>query len=299
MIKDTKLNIDMLNPNPAKIVKTEDMTEIEKYLEVEFLNESYAKNFDYQPGQFVEVGVMGVGEAPISICAIRKNHRILELCVRNVGRVTKAVHRAKIGDLLWIRGPYGNGFPMEKMEKNNLLLVGGGLGIAPLRGVLQHALNKRENYGHISVLYGIRCYSAMLFREEFLQLFYKGDEKDTEFYLSYEDSSDQACYELSCERSDRCMSGVVTKLFDLKDVNPADTYAVICGPPIMYKFVVKELLQRKFDPEKIYMTLERRMKCGVGKCGHCIVGSGSSIKYVCKDGPVFTYWDSINTKGMI
>lgn len=285
--------------SPGKIVKTENMTDIERYLEIELLDSDYAENFLYEPGQFVEISVMGVGEAPISICAVRKNPKILELCVRNVGKVSNAIHRLNVGDLLWIRGPYGNSFPMEKMEGSNMLLVGGGLGIAPLRGVLQHTLLNREKYNQVTVLYGIKCYTAMLFRDEFLQLFYKGDKENIEFFLSYEDSSDQACYDLSCERSDRCMSGVVTKLFELKDVTAKNTYAVICGPPIMYKFVVKELLNRNFDPKQIYMTLERRMKCGIGKCGHCIVGSGPNIKYVCKDGPVFTYWDALKTKGMI
>ena len=285
--------------SPGKIVKTENMTDIERYLEIEMLDSDYAENFIYEPGQFVEISVMGVGEAPISICAVRKNPKILELCVRNVGKVTNAIHRLNVGDLLWIRGPYGNSFPMEKMEGSNMLLVGGGLGIAPLRGVLQHTLLNREKYNQVTILYGFRCYTAMLFRDEFLQLFYEGDKENIEFFLSYEDSSDQACYDLSCERSDRCMSGVVTKLFELKDVTAKNTYAIICGPPIMYKFVVKELIKRNFDPKQIYMTLERRMKCGIGKCGHCIVGSGSNIKYVCKDGPVFTYWDALKTKGMI
>ena len=290
---------NVLVPSPARIVKTESMTDIEKLIELEFVDKDFAKNFIYEPGQFVEVSVMGVGEAPVSICAARKKEDILELCVRRVGKVTNAIHRLNVGDLLWVRGPYGNNFPMKNMEGKNLLLVGGGLGIAPLRGVLQHALVNREKYGEITVLYGVRCYTSMLFRDEFLQLFYDGDKENVKFLLSYEDSADQACYELECERNDRCLSGVVTKLFQLTEAKPDNTYAVICGPPIMYKFVVRELLQRDFDPRQIYMTLERRMKCGVGKCGHCIVGSGPSIKYVCKDGPVFTYWDAMNTKGMI
>jgi len=290
---------NVLAPTPAKILKSENMTNIEKYMELELLDKKFAKSFIYRPGQFVEVGVMGVGEAPISICAAREKEDILELCVRKVGRVTNAIHRLNVGDILWVRGPYGNGFPMEKMEGNDLLLVAGGLGIAPLRGVLQYALNNREKYGTITVMYGIRCYTSMLWRDEFLQLFYEGDKNNVEFYLSYEDASDRQCYELQCERNDRCMQGVVTKLFELKEVKPKNTYAVICGPPIMYKFVIQELMKRNFDPRKIYMTLERRMKCGVGKCGHCVIGSGKNIKYVCKDGPVFTYWDALNTKGMI
>lgn len=290
---------NVLAPTPAKILKSEDMTEIEKHIELEIVDKEFAKGFVYKPGQFVEVGVMGVGESPISICAARKKEDLLELCVRRVGRVTNAIHRLKPGDTLWIRGPYGNGFPMEKMEGSNLLLVAGGLGIAPLRGVLQYALMNREKYGTITVMYGIRCYTAMLWREEFLQLFYEGDKNNVEFYLSYEDPSDKQCYQLQCKRSDRCMSGVVTRLFGLKEVEPENTYAVICGPPIMYKFVVQELMKRNFDPRRIYMTLERRMKCGLGKCGHCILGSGKNVKFVCKDGPVFTYWDALNTRGMI
>ena len=290
---------NVLVPSPARIVKTEKMTEIERLIQLEFLDKEFAQNFVYKPGQFVEVSVMGVGEAPISICATRKRPEILELCVRKVGRVTNAIHNRKVGDLLWIRGPYGNGFPMEKMEGSNLLLIAGGLGIAPLRGVLQYALENREKYGDITVFYGIRSYNLMLFREEFLQLYREGDKQGVRFYLSYEDKEDQECIRLQQERPDRCTPGVVTKIFEITEVTPENTYAIICGPPIMYKFVVQELMKRNFDPRQIYMTLERRMKCGIGKCGHCIIGEGNSIKYVCKDGPVFTYWDALHTKGMI
>ena len=291
---------NVLAPTPAKIIKTESMTEIEKLIQVEFLDKDFAKRFIYNPGQFVEVSVMGVGEAPISICAPRKNEKILELCIRAVGRVTNAIHRLKLGDLLWIRGPYGNGFPMDEMKGSNLLLVAGGLGVVPLRGVLQHALLNREDYGEIAILYGVRSYATLLFGEEFLYLFFEGDKQDVRFFLSYEDPHDKEFYELMCERSDRACAGVVTKLFELLgEVSPENTYAIICGPPIMYKFVLRELDKRNFDPRRVHMTLERRMKCGIGKCGHCIVGSGKSIKYVCKDGPVFSYWDALNTKGMI
>jgi sulfhydrogenase subunit gamma (sulfur reductase) len=290
---------NVLSPTPAKIIKTEKMTDIERLINLEFLDKNFAKEFIYKPGQFVEVSVMGVGEAPISICAARTNPDILQLCVRKVGRVTNAIHNRKEGDLLWIRGPYGNGFPMETMEGSHLLLVGGGLGIAPLRGVLQYALQNREKYGEITVFYGIRCYNMMLFKDEFLHLFREGDKQNVKFYLSYEAPDDKECYELACERSDRCTQGVVTKLFEKTEVSPKNTYAIICGPPIMYKFVVRELIKREFRPEQIYMTLERRMKCGIGKCGHCILGNGTSIKYVCKDGPVFTYLDALNAKGMI
>jgi sulfhydrogenase subunit gamma (sulfur reductase) len=242
---------------------------------------------------------MGVGEAPISICSIRTQKGMIDLCVRNVGRVTNAIHHLDIGSLVGIRGPYGNGFPMEEMEGSNLLLVAGGLGVAPLRSVLQYALKNRAKYKDITVFYGIRTYDTMLFRDEFYNLLAEGDKLGCKFYLSYEDSKDKQCISLEAEHSDRCMSGVVTKLFERIKVSPEDTYAIICGPPIMYRFVVQELTKRNLPPEKIYMTLERRMKCGIGKCGHCIMGDGTFIKYACKDGPVFTYWDALRTKGMI
>lgn len=293
-------NDNVLAPSPVKIVKTESVTSIEKLIQVEFLDKDFAKRFVYKPGQFAEVSVMGVGEAPISFCAAWKDENALELCIRGVGRVTNAIHRMKEGDLLWIRGPYGNGFPMDEMEGSDLLLVAGGIGIAPLRGVLQYALLNREKYGEITILYGVRSYATLLFGEEFLYLFFEGDKENVRFFLSYEDPQDKECYELMCERRDRASPGVVTKLFELLgEVSPENTYAVICGPPIMYKFVLRELDKLNFDPRRVYMTLERRMKCGVGKCGHCIVGSGNSIKYVCKDGPVFSYWDALNTRGMI
>lgn len=290
---------NVLAPTPVKTIKTEKMTDIERLIQTEFLDKEFAEKFVHRPGQFVEVSVMGVGEAPVSICTARTRPDVLELCVRNVGRVTNAIHNRKEGDLLWIRGPYGNGFPMEEMEGRHLLLIGGGLGIAPLRGVLQYAVQNREKYREITVFYGIRCYSLMLFRDEFLHLLREGDKEQVRFYLSYEDEEDEKCREIECERSERCTQGVVTKIFEKTQISPIDTYAIICGPPIMYKFVVRELMKLDFDPRKIYMTLERRMKCGIGKCGHCIVGEGNSIKYVCKDGPVFTYWDALNTKGMI
>ena len=288
-----------LSPMKARITEIQKMTDIEKLIKLRFQNQNDASNFSYMPGQFVKLGVMGVGEAPISICTAQSAEAGLELCVRNAGRVTNAVHRLNVGDSVWVRGPYGNGFPMEEFEGNDLLLVAGGLGIAPIRGVLQYALQHREKYGEISFLYGVRCYDLMLYREEIMDYFRKGDKIGVKLYLSYEDKDDEVCYGLECERDDRCTQGLVTKLFSLLDQKSKDSVALIGGPPIMYKFTVIELEKMGFQPDEVFMTLERRMRCGVGQCGHCIVGTGKSIKYVCKDGPVFTLWDAMNTKGMI
>jgi sulfhydrogenase subunit gamma (sulfur reductase) len=283
----------------ARITEIQEMTDIEKLIKLRFQNPENATKFSYMPGQFVKLGVMGVGEAPISICTAQSSDQGLQLCIRNAGRVTNAVHRLEAGDPIWIRGPYGNGFPMEEFEGKDLLLVAGGLGIAPIRGVLQYALQHREKFGEISFLYGVRCYDLMLFKDEMLDYFRSGDKIGVKLYLSYEDKDDEVCYGLECERDDRCTQGMVTKLFSLLPKKSKNSVALIGGPPIMYKFTVMELEKMGYMPDEVYMTLERRMRCGVGQCGHCIVGTGKSIKYVCKDGPVFTLWDAMNTKGMI
>jgi sulfhydrogenase subunit gamma (sulfur reductase) len=160
------VKVNPLEPMKAKITEIETMTEIEKLITIKFHDREYAESFSYTPGQFVTLGVMGVGEAPISICTAQNDEHELEFCIRNAGRVTNAIHKLKVGDTVWGRGPYGNGFPMDVYEGNDLLLIAGGLGIAPIRGVLQYALQNREKYGDISVLYGVRCYDLMLFKDD-------------------------------------------------------------------------------------------------------------------------------------
>ena len=288
-----------LAPRRAEVVETHFMTEKEKLIKIRLTAKDFFEGFHYKPGQFVTLGLMGEGEAPISICTAHTAQKELEFCIRNVGRVTKAIHRLSSGDTIWIRGPYGNGFSMEKMAGKDIILVAGGLGVAPVRSVLHHILLKREEYGKVTLLYGVRCYDLILFRDEFLGLMSNGEKKGVKFYLSYEDPNDKNCYELACEMSDKCTQGMVTKLFGLIETPSNESVAVLGGPPIMYKFVIRELNKFGLDPSNIYMTLERRMHCGIGQCGNCITGSGKSIKYVCKDGPVFTLWDAMNTKELI
>ncbi len=291
--------LNPLEPVKARITEIQKVTDLEKMVTIRFQEQEDQTKFNYMPGQFIKLGVMGVGEAPISICTAQTDEPGLELCIRNAGRVTNAVHNLKVGNTVWVRGPYGNGFPMEDFTGKDLMLVAGGLGIAPIRGVLQYALQHRERFGEISLLYGVRTYDLMLYRDEIMNYFREGDQIGVKMYLSYEDKEDAVCIGLESERDDRCTNGMVTKLFSMLDKPSNNTIAILGGPPIMYKFTVRELEKLNFSPDRIYMTLERRMRCGVGQCGHCIVGTGKSIKYVCKDGPVFTYWDAINTKGMI
>ncbi len=286
-------------PKPARVISSERMTATESAIKIELLDNGHAETFHYKPGQYVELSVMGVGEAPFTICSIGEGKGRLDFCIRDAGRVSSAVCRLKEGARIGIRGPYGNGFPMEKMEGESLLMVAGGLGVAPLRPVLQHALVNRGKYKELTFFYGIRTYDTMLFRDEFINLMADNEGRRCKFYLSHEDPNDKQCISLDAEHTDRCMCGVVTKLFENIEISPKETYVIVCGPPTMYKYVMKELMKKDVPAEKIYFSLERRLKCGLGKCGNCIVGDATCIKYVCRDGPVFTYRDAQMIKGLL
>ncbi|MEM0217524.1 MAG: FAD-binding oxidoreductase, partial [Candidatus Nezhaarchaeales archaeon] len=277
-------------PKLAKIVEVTEMTAIEKLFKLQFVNEEDAKSFTFKPGQFVEVSVPGVGESPISICKSPTRPGPLELLIRRIGRVTNAIHRLKPGDVVGIRGPFGNGFPMEKMKGYDVLLIAGGLGIAPLMSVLQYVIDRREDYGDVILLYGVRSYQEALFRDMAIDLIKHPEKAGLKAFLSYE-RDDPVFVSLMRDHPENVRKGVVTVLFECADpyIKPDKVCAVVCGPPVMYRFVLKELAKRNIPPNNIYITLERRMKCGIGKCGHCIVGGATAIRYICKDGPVFTY----------
>ena len=230
-------------------------------------------DFGHQPGQFVELSIFGKGEAPISISSPPTRPDALEVCVRKTGRLTNALFELNKGSHLYMRGPYGRGFPVDVFKGRNLLLVAGGLGLAPLRSLLLYVLDKRSEFGDIILMYGTNNPDNVLFKYELLSFFDRDDIK----YLYSVDRDEEGIW--------KQYVGVVTGLFDRTDLSPEDTYAVLCGPPIMYRFVLQKLLSSGFAKDRIYMSLERMMKCGVGKCGHCAIGD----KYCCMDGPVFPY----------
>jgi NAD(P)H-flavin reductase len=270
-------------PNPyqpllARIVRIHRMVPDNYLFQIRFTSESIVETWTHRPGQFVELSVIGTGEAPISISSPPTRKGILELCVRRMGRVTSALYRLPTNALVGIRGPYGNGFPVEEMEGNDLLIIAGGLGMAPLRSLLWYALDNREKFGSITLMYGARTPAHMLFREELLSL---ADVEDLNTLLTVDQDPTGTW---------RHSVGLLPGLFKKVTIDPNRTYAAVVGPPIVYKFVLAELLKLDFHKDRILMSLERRMKCGVGKCGHCSVG----YKYTCIHGPVFTYWDAIN-----
>jgi len=271
-------------PEPARIVRTYYLTEDVKFFQVRIVDMEKAHSFNYRPGQFAMISVVGAGEAPFSISSTPSRPGLLEFCIRKAGTVTSALFRMKENDLIGFRGPYGNSFPVEKMKDKDIIIVVGGLGAAPLRSVLLYSLDNRDQFRRISLLHGAKKPAEMIFREEFFAL---KQREDLECHLVV-DEDDTGTWTENI--------GVVTTLFSLlKEIDPVNTYALVCGPPVMYKFVIKELVKLNIPKDQILMTLERRMKCGVGKCGHCAI----DYIYTCLDGPVFTYWDVIHMRELI
>jgi NAD(P)H-flavin reductase len=271
-------------PEPARIVRTYHLTEDVKFFQVRFVDMEKALAFNYKPGQFAMISILGAGEAPFSISSTPSRPGLLEFCIRRAGTVTKALFRLKENSLIGLRGPYGNGFPVEAMKGKDILIVVGGLGAAPLRSVLLYSLDNRDQFGRVAVLYGAKRPAEMIFREEYFSL---KQRSDLECHLAV-DADDTGKWPENV--------GVVTTLFPhLKKVDALNTFALVCGPPVMYKFVIKELIKLNIPKNQILMTLERRMKCGVGKCGHCAI----DYIYTCLDGPVFSYWDVIHMRELI
>jgi sulfhydrogenase subunit gamma (sulfur reductase) len=276
--------IDLIfRPNLARIEKSLPQIDNHRLFQLKFVDEAVAKAFSHTPGQFVEVSIFGVGEAPISISSPPTRPGIVEICVRKAGSVTSALFELQKGDLVALRGPFGRGFPMDLLKGQDLLLVAGGLGMAPLRSLLQAILDDRRSYGDLVLMYGARNPDDLLFKYELLGLMNRTDMK----YLLSVDVDEEGIW--------RQYIGVVTGLFEKVELNPETAFCAMCGPPIMYRFVLQELLKRKISPERILMSLERMMKCGVGKCGHCAIGE----YYCCTDGPVFKYSEISHVKEVI
>ncbi|MBL7074175.1 FAD/NAD(P)-binding protein [candidate division KSB1 bacterium] len=271
-------------PEPMRIVRRYNLIDDVKLFQVRAVDMERALTLRYLPGQFMMISIAGVGEAPFSISSTPSRPGLLEFCIREVGSVTQALFKLKENAQIGIRGPYGNGFPIEKMVGHDLIIVMGGLGVAPLRSLLYYALDNRNQFGKVYLLYGAKRPAEMLFREEFLAL-RERDDLECLLTVDQDDTRDWPCH-----------TGLVTSLFQyVKGIDPHKTYAAICGPPVMYKFVIGQFLKFNIPKHQILMNLERRMRCGVGKCGHCVI----EYIYTCLDGPVFSYWDVIHMKELI
>ncbi len=249
-----------------------------KTFKVEFLDDAVKEQFNQRSGQCAMLGILGRGESFISISSSPTWKGFLEFSVLQyvTGRVTPNLHKLEVGELVTVRGPYGNGFPVNDWIGKNLVFIGGGIGQAPLRSVYMYALDPkiRKNYKQIDIIYGARTSRDLVFRKELEEL---ANRDDVNVHLSID----------TAEPDWKQFVGfVAANVLEIKP-SPVNTIAITCGPPIMIKTVIQSLSKLGFTSEQIYTTLENRMKCGIGKCGRCNIGS----IYVCKDGPVFSYAD--------
>jgi len=267
-------------PEPVHIIKVEQMTALEKLFTLEFTN---GRSLGHQPGQFVSVSVLGVGEAPISISSSpSRSNGTFELCVRQAGDLTRVIHTKDSGDTVGIRGPFGRAFPLEKFRGKDILFAPGGLGLAPARSVINQVLDERGRYGRVIILYGARNPSELLFQDELAEW---KERDDVELHVTVDQPDDKWTDNV----------GVITTLFSKISVYPRNTVAITIGPPIMYRFVLMELLGKGIPETNIWLSLERRMKCGVGKCGHCQIND----LYACQSGPSFSYAEIKSVEGAL
>jgi len=263
------------SPNLAVIKKIRKETHDTNTYTLEFSDKKLQKSFLPAPGQFMMLSLFGIGESAISLSDTSNNGSVTTT-IRNVGSVTNAILRLKEGDFIGMRGPYGNGWPLERAEGKNVLIVVGGMGIVPLRGVVNYIKNNRMKFGDLEIIYGARTPDDMLFRYEFEKW---KQIKKTRMDLTVD--------ELPIETTSKCKIGLVTSCFPSMKTHHKNAIVLVCGPEIMMRYATKCLETIGFKDWQIYLSLERRMKCGIGKCGHCQIG----LKYVCKDGPVFNYAD--------
>ena len=239
---------------------------------LELRAENGRNDFRFGPGQFNMLYAHGIGEVPISISGDPDAPKTLTHTLRAVGSVTRSLCTLKKGDRVGVRGPYGSNWPVNDFRRSSVVVVAGGIGLAPLRPVVYHLLAHRETYEKIAILYGTRTPNDILYRDEL-------ESWRARFDLDVHITVDQA---LSGWRGS---VGVVTGLIPRIHVDPADTVAFVCGPETMMRFTAVELLKRGLSSEHIFVSMERNMKCGIGLCGHCQYGPA----FVCKDGPVFPY----------
>jgi sulfhydrogenase subunit gamma (sulfur reductase) len=269
-VKETLISSSIYMPTTMLVIRTQSITALEKLFTIE-LPDGFSLN--HRPGQFVEVSLLGIGEAPISISSSpSRSNGSFELCVRQAGTLTNALHSLHPGDMVGIRGPFGRGFPIERFRGKDLLFAPGGLGLAPLRSLINEVLDHRAMFGRIFILYGVKNPSELLFKNELEQWM---ERKDVELHLTVDHADESWTGNV----------GVITTLFPQIQVHARNTVAITCGPPVMYRFVLMELQSLGIPEGNIWLSLERRMKCGVGKCGHCQMNH----IYTCLEGPVFSF----------
>lgn len=245
-----------------------------KTFRLKFRDEETKDRFDFKAGQFAEYSAFGDGESTFCISSSPTRKDFIECSFKVYGRVTQSLNRLNKGDVIGIRGPYGNWFPIEEMKGKNILFLAGGIGIAPVRCVIENVLDLRDDYKDITIIYGTRSVSDLIYKNEIQEW---KNRKDINTIVTVDPGGETP----SWDGEVGFVPAVVEKIAPSSD----NSVVILCGPPVMIKFTIPVLTKLGFKDEDIYTTLENRMKCGLGKCGRCNIGN----VYVCKDGPVFTY----------
>ena len=236
---DAVLSANPYQPHAARIVRIYHMVEDNYLFTLRFVEEHQGLSFGHKPGQFVMLSIPGTGEAPISISSSPSRPGIMELCVRRAGRVTSALYRMRTNQLVGLRGPYGNGFPVAEMEGHDLLLAAGGLGMAPLRSLLWYVLDNRDRFGSVTLMYGARTSADMLFRDELASLV---DRNDMNCLLTVDSDPGTGW---------KNHIGLLPALFDDAVIDASRTYAAVCGPPVVYKFILRKQIGRASCRERV------------------------------------------------
>jgi NAD(P)H-flavin reductase len=268
-------------PIPCRISAVTDLTPQEKLFRLELPEHA---DLGHRPGQFVQVSILGQTEAPISVASSPTRTGHFELGVRRAGRLTTAMHTLRAGDTLGIRGPFGRPFELERLRGQDLLLISGGCGLAPMRSLVQYVEDRPAEFGRVTLLYGAKNPEAILFRDNIRQW-----EATASFacLTTVDNAVEGECWEGNV--------GQVTRLITPLAIEPQKTIAAIVGPPAMYRFVIDELHRKGLPDERIAVSLERNMRCGVGKCGHCTIDH----LYCCTDGPVFWLNEVSGLRGVL
>ena len=231
------------------------------------------EEFKFETGQFVELTLPGEGEAPFTPSSSPTETKQMEITIMKAGRMTGLLHECKKGQKVGIRGPFGNGYPLEDFVSREVYIVGGGVGLAPIRSLFLTLVERIKDFKSVVCRFGARTPEDFIYKKTLFGSWQKI--AGVEIKLSVDEAKDGWDGNV----------GVVTSILEPKDVNLKNAAAVVCGPPIMMRFVTLKLLDFGFAPKDIYLSMEKNMSCGIGKCGHCMIGK----YYVCKDGPVFTY----------
>ena len=261
--------IDQMTPSPFRVRSVREELSHTFTLELEPPDGS----FEFLPGQFTMVYAFGIGEVPISISSSASKPATILQTIRRAGAVTQALGRMRSGAYVGIRGPFGTSWPMDEVKGRDLLIIGGGIGLAPLRPAVYHAMEHRDDYERVIVLYGTRTPAEILYEKELAAW---GERTDLTTMITVD----------AADRGWNGSVGVVTRLIGRVDFDPANTTALVCGPEIMMTVTAQSLIEGySVAPEDIYVTMERNMKCAIGMCGHCQFGE----KFICTDGAVFPY----------